>query len=88
MALGAQRDHILHSVMKEMTLVMLGIGIGLAGAWAVTRWLSSMLFQLSALDPMTFFGTTLLMILVGAAAVFAPARRASRVDPMKALRFE
>ncbi len=88
MALGAQKDHILHSVMKEMILVMLGIGIGLAGAWAVTRWLSSMLFQLSALDPMTLFGTTLLMILVGAAAVFVPARRASRVDPMEALRFE
>ncbi len=88
MALGAEKYHILCSVMKEMVLVMLGIGIGLAGAWAVTRWLSGMLFQLSALDPITLFGATCLMILVAAAAAFAPARRASRVDPMEALRFE
>jgi predicted permease len=88
MALGARRADITRSIMREMFFVFMGIGIGLAGAWAVTRWLSSMLFQLSALDPITLIGATFLMILVAAAAAFAPARRASRVDPMEALRFE
>jgi predicted permease len=88
MALGARRTDITRSILSEMFLVLLGIGLGLAGAWAVTRWLTSMLFQLSALDPITLFGASLLMVVVAAAAAFAPARRASRVDPVEALRFE
>jgi predicted permease len=88
MALGAQRADISRSVMKEMLLVGAGIVFGLVAAWALTRWLSSLLFQLSALDPLTLSSAILLMILIAAAAVSIPARRASRVDPMEALRFE
>jgi predicted permease len=88
MALGAQGADILRSVMKEMFLVALGIGLGLAVAWGVTRWLSSMLFELTATDPLTLSAATLVMVIVAAAAVFVPAHRASRVDPVEALRFE
>jgi predicted permease len=88
MALGAERADILRSVMKEMLLVGLGATLGLAGAWALTRWLASMLFQLTATDPPTLLLATLLMVGVAALAVYFPARRASRVDPMETLRFE
>jgi putative ABC transport system permease protein len=74
--------------MTEMFLVALGIGLGLAVAWGVTRWLSSMLFQLTAMDPLTLFAAAFVMFIVATAAVFFPARRASRVDPVEALRFE
>jgi predicted permease len=87
-ALGAHRTDILRSVMTEMFLVALGIGLGLAVAWGVTRWLSSMLFGLTATDPLTLSAATVMMVIVAAAAVFFPARRASRVDPVEALRFE
>jgi predicted permease len=87
-ALGARRTDITRTIMREMFLVILGIGIGLVGAWTATRWLSSMLFQLSALDPMTLVGATILMTVVAGVAAFAPARRASRVNPVEALRFE
>ena len=88
MALGAQRGDILSSVMRGMFMVALGVGIGLSGAWALTRWLSSLLFQLTATDPMTLLVAVLVLVVVAAIAVYIPARRASLVEPMVALRFE
>jgi ABC-type antimicrobial peptide transport system permease subunit len=88
MALGARRQDILGSVMRGMFMVALGIGIGLSGAWALTRWLSSLLFQLTAMDPLTLLAATLVLVAVAGVAVYIPARRASLVEPMVALRFE
>jgi predicted permease len=88
MALGARRKDILGSVMRGMFMVALGIVIGLSGAWALTRWLSSLLFELTAMDPLTLVAATLVLVVVAGIAVYIPARRASLVEPMVALRFE
>ena len=65
-----------------------GIGAGIVLALASTRLISSLLFGVGATDPVTLVGATLLLLAVGSAAAFLPARRASRVDPMEALRYE
>jgi len=76
-------------VMREvMLLVVLGVGIGLAAAKAATRLVSTLLFGLTPTDPLTIALATLLMIVVAALAGYLPARRASRIDPMVALRYE
>ena len=89
MALGARRSGILLMVLRSgMTLTLLGAAIGLAGAFALTRWMSSLLFGISASDPMTY--VIVLLVSAGAAllACSIPARRATRVDPIVALRYE
>ena len=68
--------------------VVAGRAAGIAGALAAGRVLSSLLFQVSARDPLTIGGVALVLLAVAAIAALAPARRATRVDPMKALRFE
>ena len=89
MALGAQHADILSMVLRKgITLVTAGILIGLAISFAVTRLLSSELFGVSPNDPWTFSVVVAVVIAVGAAACFLPARRASRVDPLIALRYE
>lgn len=89
MALGAQIGDILRLVLKQgMTLVMIGVAIGLFAAWSSTRLLSSFLFQLSATDPLTFGMIGLLLMIVGFIACYLPARRATKVDPLAALRYE
>ena len=89
MALGAEARDVLWLVMREtLLLVLIGIVIGLPTALAATQLISSMLFGLTATDPVTISLATIFMIGVAAFAGYLPARRASRVDPMVALRYE
>ncbi len=89
MALGARARVVLAMVLREaFWLALLGIAVGLAGALAVTRLLASLLFGLKPTDPLTLGGAALLLLTIALLAGFKPAFRASRVDPMQALRHE
>lgn len=89
MALGAGRSNVLWLVMKEvLILVGIGLGIGVPVALAGDRLVSSMLFGLSPTDPVSILAAVVLMLAVALLAGYLPARRASRVDPMEALRYE
>jgi predicted permease len=88
-ALGAQRPDVARMVLgRSLLLTAIGVAIGLAGAFAMTRVLSGILYGISALDPLTFIAVPLLLLLVALAACYVPARRAMRVDPIVALRYE
>jgi putative ABC transport system permease protein len=89
MALGAQASHIRNMVIRQgMVLALIGVAIGIAGAFGLTRFLASFLFDVKAWDPLAFIVTPLLLTAVALLAVWVPAQRAVRVDPMTALRFE
>jgi putative ABC transport system permease protein len=89
LALGAQPFYVLKLVVKQgMTLALLGVGIGLVGAFILTRIAASLLFGVSPTDPITFFGVSFLLAFVAFLSCYIPARRAARVDPMKALHHE
>jgi putative ABC transport system permease protein len=89
MALGAQiRDVLKLIVSQGMKLALIGVVIGLAGAFAVTRAISSLLFGVGATDPVTFVIVTILLVVVALLACWIPARRATKVDPLVALRHD
>jgi putative ABC transport system permease protein len=89
MALGASRGDILRMVVRQgVTLLAVGLALGIAGALAVARSLASLLYGVRPSDPLSILAVSLVLLGVGLAASYLPARRASRVDPMVALRYE
>jgi putative ABC transport system permease protein len=89
MALGAQMSTVRRMILGQtLRLTLLGVGLGLAGAVVVARFLTSLLFGVGMYDPVTFLGVAGLLIAVALAASYIPARRAMRVDPIVALRYE
>jgi len=89
MALGAGRGNVMGLVLKQgVTLVSAGVVLGLGAAFGITRLLSSLLFGVSAVDPLTFIGTSVVLLAVSLLASYIPARRATKVDPLIALRYE
>ena len=89
MALGAQRGSVLTMVVGQgLKLAAAGLAVGFIGAWVAMRVLSSLLFDVSTHDPVTFGGVSLVLLTVAVLACFIPARRATRVDPIIALRYE
>ena len=88
-ALGAQMSDVLKLVLRNaMSLVLIGAVVGLAGAWAITRVMSSLLFEVAPTDLATFAAVPMVLFLVAFVACLIPARRATKVDPLVALRYE
>jgi ABC-type antimicrobial peptide transport system permease subunit len=89
MALGARTRQVLFMILRETSwLAVLGIAAGLTAAFGLTRFIRSMLYGLQPTDPATFLPAALLLLAIAIAAGYGPARRASRIDPMQALRHE
>jgi predicted permease len=89
MALGAEKRDVLRMVVGQgIKLALIGVAIGIAGALALTRFLSSLLYGIRPTDPLTFIAVSLILMAVALLACYIPARRASKVDPMVALRYE
>jgi len=89
MALGASRNDVVRMVVGHgFILALAGVGFGLAAAFALTRLMKSLLFGITATDPVTYGGLSLLLVTVAAIACYIPARRATRIDPLLALRYE
>lgn len=89
MALGARPFHVLRLIFgQSLGMLVLGIVIGLAGAFALTRLMRTLLFEVTATDPVTYLSVIGLLTLVALLACYIPARRAAKVDPLIALRYE
>jgi putative ABC transport system permease protein len=89
LAIGAQRRDVLRLVLKDgARLTLLGIAIGIVAAVALTRLMASLLFEVTPTDPATFAVVAIVLAVVALAACYLPARRATRVDPMIALRYD
>jgi putative ABC transport system permease protein len=87
MALGAQRGDVIRLILRQGAVQLaIGIGIGLAGAWGVSTLLSGVLFGVGPRDPVTFLTTVAVLVLTGLVASWIPALRATRVDPLVAIR--
>jgi ABC-type antimicrobial peptide transport system permease subunit len=89
MAFGATALHVMKSVLRRgLLLVAGGLAVGFAGAFSVTRFLRSQLYEVGTTDPLTFGCVALGFLVIGALASLAPARRATRVDPVRAIQVE
>jgi ABC-type antimicrobial peptide transport system permease subunit len=89
MRLGAEPAGLLGMVLAQgLRMALTGVVLGLVGSFALTRFMRSLLFEVSPTDPATFAGVSLVLVVVALAACYIPARRATRVDPMAALRYE
>jgi predicted permease len=88
-ALGARKRHVLRLIIGQgMVPTLVGMAVGIAGALALTRFLASLLYGVKPTDPLTFIAVSLILIAVSLVACYIPSRRAARVDPMVALRYE
>jgi ABC-type antimicrobial peptide transport system permease subunit len=89
MALGAEPRNVLWMILaRGLSLAVAGLALGLVGSFALTRLLGSMLYRVRPADPATFIAVTFALLAVALAACWIPGRRAMRVDPMVALRYE
>ena len=89
LALGAQTSDVLRLILGQgAKMALIGVAIGIAAALGLTRLMANMIFGVSAHDPLTFAGVALILVAVALAACYVPARRAMRVDPIAALRYE
>ena len=89
MAMGAEPANVLRLIVGEsITLALMGASLGLGGAYAVTRVMKGLLFGVTSTDPLTFAGVTFLLCLAALFAAYVPAHRASRVDPLVAIKYE